>query len=110
MSQAQVETWNWERRRKALVSNSAWIRLESAMRTGIAAVGAAGDGSGNPELRTGMESAKRHHLRGARHRTQGNMTQNLVHTLKSGQTVAKLWKTALRLWFGRRSRCMTVFH
>ena len=42
MSIGQVEMWNSERRRRALVSSCACMRLESAMRTAIADEAAAG--------------------------------------------------------------------
>ena len=43
MSMGQVEMWNSERRRRALVRSWACMRLESAMRTAMAARAAAGE-------------------------------------------------------------------
>lgn len=89
MSTGQVETRNSERRRRALVSSCACIRLESAISTAIAVEPAAGDGL---MRQASDEIQQRSHGRGARRSTQGNMSHNSREVFNSGKENAVLWK------------------
>src|SRR5712671_5815804 len=92
---------NSERRRKALMSNCACIRLESAIRTVIADVGAVN----GRLMKQGSErnvSSGSCDLRGVAGTTQGNASHYLGPALKSGQRLLTLWKICTRvLAFGR---------
>src|SRR5580693_7068078 len=87
MSMGQVEMWNSERRRRALVRSCACMRLESAIRTAMAA--------GDEVIRKSSEWSGitgRLDLRGESRGTQGNMSLYSRGAFKSGKCIAALWK------------------
>src|SRR5580704_13805398 len=105
MSMGQVVILNSERRRRALVRSWACMRLESAIRTAMAGLAAAGD----EVIQKSSEWSGitgRFDLRGGSRGTQGNMSLYSRGAFKSGKRIAGLWKDLAELdWEWGSSGC-----